>query len=376
MTIRLSRVLGTLMGLTALALAPATAQVQQDNTGYGSAAGEFLLLGAGARGAALGGAFAALTTDVTALYYNPAGLSQMTRPGIMVSTYSYVASTRYSWIGFALPMSGGSRAIGISGGSFGFSNQPVYSLENPDGTGETYSVAETFLSGTYSQNFSDRFSAGFSAKLISDALGATKATGFALDFGTNFHAMLGQRPIRAAFVIANLGTNLRHDGSGLEAGVPRTPPLGTVDIPQEKQPARLRASSWGLPVYFRVGVALDVVSQGQNRLTLLSEFSQPSNNKPTAGGGLEYAMTNLGNSGFSLAARGSYTVQPANNLAPDAAAAGFTSKYNASSFTSDGLAVGGGINYGRGTWKIGFDYAYRNLGPLGGTNFLSFSLGW
>src|SRR6267143_153406 len=153
--------------------------------------------------------------------------------------------------------------------------------------------------------------------------------------------MLGQRPIRAAFVIANLGTNLRHDGSGLEAGVPRTPPLGTVDIPQEKQPARLRASSWGLPVYFRVGVALDVVSQGQNRLTLLSEFSQP-----------------------------------ANNLAPDATAAGFTSKYNASSFTSDGLAVGGGINYGRGTWKIGFDYAYRNLGPLGGTNFLSFSLGW
>jgi hypothetical protein len=188
--------------------------------------------------------------------------------------------------------------------------------------------------------------------------------------------MLGERPIRAAFVIANLGTNLRADGSGLEAGVPRTPPLGTVDIPQERQPARLRASSWGLPVFFRVGISLDVVARGQNRLTLLSEFSQPSNNKPTAGGGLEYAMTNLGNSGFSLAARGSYTVQPANNLASDATAAGFASKYNASSFTSDGLAVGGGIAYGRGTWKIGFDYAYRSLGPLGGTNFLSFSLGW
>ena len=52
MTIRRSRVLGTLMGLTALAFAPATAQVQQDNTGFGTSSGEFLLLGAGARGAA------------------------------------------------------------------------------------------------------------------------------------------------------------------------------------------------------------------------------------------------------------------------------------------------------------------------------------
>src|SRR2546427_13259780 len=117
-------------------LAPATAQVQQDNTGFGTSSGEFLLLGAGARGAALGGAFAALTTDVTALYYNPAGLAEMSRPGAMVSTYSYIAGTRYSWAGIGFPMSGGARAIGVSVGTFGFSDQPVYTLDNPDGNGE------------------------------------------------------------------------------------------------------------------------------------------------------------------------------------------------------------------------------------------------
>ncbi len=377
MTNRLTRVLGTLMGLAALSTAPARAQVQnQDNTSYGGTSGEFLLLGAGARGAALGGAYAALATDVTALYYNPAGLAQMARPSLMVSTYSYVANTRYSWVGLGLPLGGGSRAIGIQGGSFGFSDQPVYTLDDPDGNGQTYGVSETFLAATYSQNFSDRFAAGFTAKLISDKLGSTQATGIAFDFGTNFHAMLGERPIRAAFVILNLGTNLRHDGSGLEAAVPRVPPLGTQDIPQEPQPARLRASSWGLPVMFRVGVSFDVMTQGQNRVTLLSEFTQPTNTKPGAGAGLEFATTNVGNSGFSLAARGSYTIQPDNNLTPDATAAGFTSQQSTSAFSSDGLALGGGIAYGRGTWKLGFDYAYRNLGPLGGTNFLSFSLGW
>jgi hypothetical protein len=375
MTLRLYRVLGTLMGLAALTVAPLPAQTQQDNTGYGTTSGEFLLFGAGARGVALGGAYAALTNDVTALYYNPAGLAQMSRPQAMVSTYSYVADTRYNWVGLGVPMAGGARAIGFSVGSFGFSGQPVYTLEDPDGTGETYSVAETYLGITYSQNFSDRFSAGFTGKMVSDQLGSTKATGFALDFGTNFHAMLGDRPIRAAFVIQNLGTNLKHDGSALETGVTREPPLGTVDIPQEIQPARLRTSGWGLPVQFRVGVALDLLTQGMNRISVLGEFTQPVNTKPGAGAGLEWALSNVGNSGFSLAARGSYTLQPDNKLDPGNAA-GFTTAQSTSTFSSDGVALGGGLGYGRGTWRLGFDYAYRNLGALGGTNFLSFSVTW
>jgi hypothetical protein len=376
MTKQLHRVLGTLMGLAALASAPAWAQTPtQDNTGYGGTAGEFLLLGAGARGAALGGAFAALTSDVTALYYNPAGLAQMARPQAMVSTYSYVANTRYSWVGIGLPMSGGARAVGLSVGTFGFSDQPVYTLEDPDGTGETYSVAETFIGFSYSQNFSDRFSAGFTAKMISDHLGSTSATGFAVDFGTNFHAMVGERPIRAAFVIDNLGSNLRHDGSALESGVTRAPPLGTVDIPQELQPARLKTSSWGLPVQFRVGVSLDVLNMGSNRVSVLGEFTQPVNTKPGGGAGLEWAMNNVGNSGFSLAARGSYTLHPDTKLDPGSGA-GFTTAISTSSLSSDGIALGGGLSYGRGTWHVGFDYAYRNLGALGGTNFVSFSVAW
>ena len=364
------------LAVTVLLGAPAGAQLaQHDNTGYGGTAAEFLLLGAGARGAALGGAFSALATDVTALYYNPGGLAQMSRPGAMVSTYSYIADTRYTWAGIAFPLSGGSRAVGVSAGTFGFSDQPVYTLDNPDGDGSTYSVAETFISGTYSQNFSDRFAAGFTAKLISDKLGRTSASAFAVDFGTNFHAAIGERPIRAAFTIQNLGTNLEHSGSGLEAGAIRPPPLGTVNIPQEPQPARLRASPWSLPVVFRVGVALELLSRGQNRVTLVSEFNQPNNSKPGAGAGLELTAMNVGNSGFWLSARGSYTLQPDNQLDPGTGA-GFTTQQSTGNFTKDGLAVGGGIGFTRGDFRLGFDYAYRNLGPLGGTNFMSFSLGW
>jgi len=374
MTKPLFRRLGAI-GLAMTLTTPALAQTFADNTAYGGTSGEFLLLGAGARGTALGGAYAALATDVTALYYNPGGLAQLARPGAMVSTYDYVAGTRYSWLGAAFPLTGGARSVGFSAGTFGFSDQPEYTVDAPDGTGRTYSVAETFLAGTYSQNFSDRFSAGFTLKFITDKLGDTRAGAFAVDFGTSFHATVGARPIRAAFVLQNLGSQLKHDGSALDAGVTRAPPLGTPDVPQEPQPSRLRASGWDLPVLFRVSAALDLYNRGQNRVTVLGEFTQPNDTKPAAGGGLEVSSANIGNSGFSLAARASYTIQPDNNV-DDINFGNLSSTASSGSFTKDGIAVGGGIAYGRGNLRLGFDYAWRDLGLLGGTNFLSFSVGW
>jgi hypothetical protein len=361
--------------LAAALAAPAAAQSTQDNTAYGGASGEFLLLGAGARGTALGGGFAALTTDVTAMYYNPAGLAQLPRAAIEVGTFDYIAGTRYTWAGLAFPMTGGVRSLGVALGTFGFGDQPVYTIDNPDGDGTTYSVRETFLSGTYAQNFSDRFSAGVTLKFISDALGDTKASSIAVDLGTNFHASVGERPIRASFTIQNLGSGLEHSGEALNVGVTREPPLGTVDVPQEEQPAQLRSEDWGLPVLFRVGVALDLVTQGSNRVTVLGEFNQPNNTKAAGSLGVEWMGMNLGGSGFSVAARGSFTLMPDNQVA-DIDFGGLGTSETDGSLTSDGLALGGGVEYNRRNWRLGFDYAYRNLGTLGSINVFSFKLGW
>jgi len=110
---------------------------QEDNTAYGTTSAEFLLLGAGARGTALGSSFAAIATDVSALYYNPAGVAMLDRPGLMIGTYDYVASTRYSWGGVAFPISGGARTIGFQLGTFGSKDPPIYTEDQPDGTGGT-----------------------------------------------------------------------------------------------------------------------------------------------------------------------------------------------------------------------------------------------
>lgn len=363
--------------LVALALVarPAAAQVTlpSDNTAYGTTSAEFLLLGASARGLSLGGAFSALATDISALYYNPAGLAQLSRPGAMLSSYSYIAGTRYVWGGLAMPMAGGSKAVGVQIGNFGFSNQPVYTVENPTGDGTTYNVAETFIGLTFSQNFSDRFSAGITGKVVSDKLGKTAASAWAVDFGTSFHAMAAGRPLRASFVIQNLGSALKHTGPGLDVTVTRPPVAGQVDVPQQGQPADLRTKEWNLPVQFRVGLALDVLSMEQRRVTVLSEFNQPNNSRAGFGFGAEVMLSDLAKTGFYVAGRGSYSYQSDNNLDPQNAP--FTTTQSGAQ-NRDGLAAGFGVGYKKGDMGLGMDYAWRSMGVLGGTNILSFTVQW
>ncbi len=344
----------------------------QDNTGYGTTSAEFLLLGAGARGAALGGAFASIASDVSALYYNPAGTALMARPGAMLSSYRYVAGTKYSWGGFAIPTSGGSRAFGVQIGTFGFSNQPVYTADQPDGTGANYSVNETFVGLTMAQNFSDRFSAGITPKFIFDNLGDASGTAFAVDFGTNFHAMLSGHPIKFSFVLANLGSNIKYGGTALNSSTPREPLPGEDPVPGLNQPSQLRTKDFPLPTLFRVGLAYDLMGGESSHLTLLSDFNQSTSNKAGFSVGSEFASTRLGGSGFGFALRGSYSYQPANNLkVVDPVSTALTDEENL-----QGLAVGGGLNYASGNFNLGFDYAYRYQGILGGTNFFTFSVGW
>lgn len=343
----------------------------QDNTGFGTTSAEFLLLGAGARGVALGGAYAAIASDVSALYYNPAGSALMSRPGAMVSTYEYVADTRYSWGGVAFPFNSGASTFGVQVGTFGFSGQPVYTVEQPDGTGARYSVNETFAGITLAQNFSDRFSAGLTGKMIIDNLGDAHGTAFAVDFGTNFHASLNDHPVKFSFVLTNLGTNLSYSGDALSAVAPRQPLPGEDEVPTLPQPSEFNSADFPLPTTFRVGLAYDLLSGENSRLTMLGDFNQPSSNKPGFAFGSEWASSRLGGSGFGFALRGSYTYAAANNidLAQNETALDDEERLH-------GIAVGGGLNYETGNFSLGLDYAFKYLGVLGGTNFFTFSLGW
>jgi hypothetical protein len=225
---------------------------------------------------------------------------------------------------------------------------------------------------SFAQNFSDRFSAGFTAKGVFDNLGEASGAAFAVDFGTSFHSQLSGHPIRFSFVVANLGTNLSYSGSALETDAPRDSIPGEVPVAENPQPSEFRTKAFPLPTIFRVGLAYDLVAGDNNRLTLLSDFNQPNNNAAGFSAGGEWMSQRLGGSAFGVALRGSYSYAAANNLDPvDPATTALSDEENL-----QGLALGGGLNYGSGNFNVGFDYAWKYLGVLGSTNFFSVSLGW
>lgn len=352
-------------------------QVTKRNTGAGTTAAEFMLLGAGARGMALGPAYSAMTRDVEALYYNPAALSLLGGREFGLTVMPYFADTRYLWAGVAIPLAGGEYGIGVSVANFGFADAPVYSEADPNNVSElTYGVSETVVGLSFAHSFIDRFSGGVTLKLIQDQLGRASAFGAALDVGTNYHAELAGRPISMAFVIQNLGIGgLKHSGTGLDFNAfPQTPDPAFPVQALDPAPARFEAQSSQIPVVFRVGIAYDVLSSAANRLTLGGEFNEHYNNSPAFGVSGEYAWSPE-TLPIAAALRGSYAYQPDNRLSTqeDRDFAGATSVSNEG---LDGLTVGGGLHYNMANYQLRADYAWRHFGVLGSRNVFTLGIGW
>jgi opacity protein-like surface antigen len=341
---------------------PPSFEEDQDNTRYGGTSAVFLTLPADARGAALSGTISSLVSDLSAVFYNPAGLPMMnTGAQASFSYMPYIADTRHLSGAIGWSLRGGELAIGASIVNFGFSDQPIYTEDNQDGTGETYDVSATAVGLTGAIRFSDKFSAGLTARFVTESLGRTTAFGVVGDFGTMYQAEVGGRPLRAAFTITNLGQSFRHSGSQLNTDVdPIEDGQGVED-----QPGELRSSPFEPPTQFRFSLAYDVVGGANNRLTLASEFFQPNDTDPGVSGAAEFAV-NL-NEGLTAALRGSYTLMSDNDI--DGVASGDNEGL-------DGLSLGAGLGWRMASFNVNLDYAFRHMGVLSTVNMFSVKLGW
>ena len=93
--------------LTVLALAvllgaaPASGQLVPNLGGQraGISAFQFLKIGVGARGVAMGESYVAVANDASSLYWNPAGMAQMTENEVFVAHTEYVADIRHEYLG-------------------------------------------------------------------------------------------------------------------------------------------------------------------------------------------------------------------------------------------------------------------------------------
>ena len=160
---------------------------------------EFLNIGAGARGLAMGGAQVASTDDGTAGYWNPAGLVGVKDyPSVHLMHAEYFAGIgKYDYGSIAIPLAGEKRVVALSILRFAVDDIPnTLFLVEPDGS-VNYNNIRTFSSAdyafllSYAQKIKDeednKLSFGGNVKIIHRKVGSfASAWGFGLDAGVKY----------------------------------------------------------------------------------------------------------------------------------------------------------------------------------------------
>lgn len=161
---------------------------------------EFLNIGAGARGLAMGNAQVASVTDATAGYWNPAGLvgvKDVPNATIMHADY-FAGIAKYDFASLAVPVQSNKRTLGFSVLRFAVDDIPnTLFLVEPDGS-INYGNIQSFSSADYAFLLSfaqhiknteqKRISFGVNAKVIHRKVGSfATAWGFGIDAGIQMH---------------------------------------------------------------------------------------------------------------------------------------------------------------------------------------------
>jgi hypothetical protein len=233
------------------------ARAQYAVTGYrsdvskvGTTAVPFLTIGIGARANAMGGTFASVANDVTALHWNPAGIASLNNNQLALFHSDWIADLRHDFLGFAASL-GVMGNIGFSLNALTMDELLVRTPFFPEGTGEKAGAYDIALGLSYARELTDRLSIGATVKYIRSELWHMSAQTMGADLGIIFSDIFNVIQLGAA--ITNMGGKMKYGGRDTYV---------YYDMQEneygnnERIDAELRTSRFNLPVAFRAGLSL------------------------------------------------------------------------------------------------------------------------
>ena len=269
---------------------------------------QFLTLGAGARNAAMGQSGVTGSKSSSDMYWNPAGLVEITKPSLSVMHASWFADTSYQWVSYTLPLKKiGAVGLGVQLMNYGkIDTYDITGLKTGD-----ISPNDTAISASYSTKVTRYLDVGASAKYISSTIKNTTATE-AVDVGGIY--WLSDYNLRVAVAARNIGGKLKY--------VNKEEPL---------------------PETIVAGFCYEIIEN----LQVVSDINFPTYSDAYFGTGAEYTI-NL-NDKIKLDCRGGYNSLNSNTNGITNVSAGF------------------GVTYR----KYRIDYAFMPFGDIGSSNLLS-----
>ncbi len=274
----------------------------------GTTGAQFLELGVSARAMGMAEAFTAVVDDITAVYYNPAGLTTLYGKEMAVSYVAMPADVGFGFAAFGLPLEsiGGVLAFSATGLTSGDMIETTYEDGTINGTGRSFAYNALAAGISYGRYLTDRFSVGFTVRGIFERAHDYGANGWSADVGTSYNT--GFRNFRIGMAITNFGPDMRF-----------------ID------------NAYPLPINFKFGGSINVLEQADNVLTFSAEGSHPSDNLEKFNAGAEWIFKEF----VALRAGGRFN------------------------YDVDGFTLGGGLRVPFGEEReLRVDYAFQDFGIL------------
>ena len=273
---------GTALALALLAATdPAAAQ-----TKTGTTFGVFTLIEPDARLAAMGNAGTAAGEGLAGVFFNPGAVAGLENYSVEFVHADWFAGIRYDWIGYAQPAG----RLGTVYGTFTSLNSgemPVRTVNQPEGTGERFSVSDLAVGLGLAHRFSLRFSAALQVNLLRETIFHTSASAVTFTAGTLYR--LSADGLRIGATLSNFGTRASYSGNDLDIQYDNVPGMNG-DNPV--LPGVRETDPYSVPVMFRVGVAHPFVLGDEVRLLVAADAIHPSDNTESLSLGAELLMRN------------------------------------------------------------------------------------
>lgn len=299
----------------ALVMVPSVAMSANIFEKVGTFDGQFLKIGVGARGAAMGGAYVAVADEASAVFWNAAGIARIDpdRSELSLNHANWPAELSFDQITYVFHVKKIPGAFAVHARSLSMQPMEETTAYQPNGTGRTFDAGLMTGGLTYARSFTDKFSAGFTANLVHEGLADLSQETFAFDVGTLYD--VGAGGMKIGMAISNMGSQVKF-------------------IEREAR----------IPSVFRVGTSATLLASADQKLVGSFEFSHPPDNSERLNVGAEYAFRKY------LFLRGGYNIN----------------------YDSEGLAAGVGFHFPVSVAGMAdLDYAYTDMMDLGAAHRFS-----